>query len=314
MRLRLTLPPPTQPVDVVALGENSLDVLAVEGPDEAIAGKRRLARLELHPGGQMATAAVACARLGIRARYIGAFGDDPWGARSRTALEQAGVEVVAVEHPGRSSRSAVVLVDRRGDRQVFEWRDPGLAIDPVPADAIESGRIALIDATDPVASMAAARRAVAARIPTIVDVDRATAETETLLALIVVPAPLLEALTHTSAPGLGLERLAVRFPEAAALIVTLGEQGSLCRAGGVEIATDGFPVDVVDTTGAGDAFRGAFAAAWVLGAGTAPLESMLSFANAAAALNCRGFGAQSGLPSVAEIQALVTARAHARSN
>ena len=317
MRLPLTLPPATRAVDVVALGENSLDVLAVVGPGPALAGKRPLDRLELQPGGQTATAAVACARLGVRARYVGAFGDDEWGRRIRAALGDEGVEVVAVEHRGRSSRSAVVLVDSRGDRQILEYRDRDLAIAPVPPGVLESSRVTLVDATDAAAAMAAVRRAAAAGVPTIVDVDRPSPEVGELLDLvdlIVVPGPLLEALTGVSEPGRGLERLSGEYPGAAAVIVTLGEYGSLCRVQGTEMATPGFVVDVVDTTGAGDAFRGALAAAWVRGGGETSLEALLAFANAAAALNCRALGAQSGLPVTAEVEALVTDRTRDRSN
>jgi sugar/nucleoside kinase (ribokinase family) len=93
--------------------------------------------------------------------------------------------------------------------------------------------------------------------------------------------------------------------------VTLGDEGSLARCGGREIRTRAFPVACVDTTGAGDAFRGGFAAG-VLRAPDGDIEDALLYANAVAALNCRGLGARGGLPTPAEVDALLTI--HARSS
>jgi sugar/nucleoside kinase (ribokinase family) len=74
------------------------------------------------------------------------------------------------------------------------------------------------------------------------------------------------------------------------------------------VRTPAFPVPVVDTTGAGDAFRAGLAAAWVRGGEAATLARALAVANATAALNCRAEGAQQGLPSWEEVSALVGAR------
>jgi sugar/nucleoside kinase (ribokinase family) len=296
-------------VDLVTLGENSLDFVAVAGADRAVGGKQRLRAFDVFPGGQTATAAVAGVRLGLRARYVGAFGSDEWGRRSRSALDEAGVEVVAVEHRDAPSRVAVVVVDADGDRHVLEHRDARLCIDPIPAGAIESARTLIVDATDVAAAQAAARRARAAGVSAIVDVDRVDDDVHALLDLIdviVVPASFLDAATGVSAPGAALERLAASQPSASAVVVTLGEEGSLARAQGREVRTPAYRVGVVDTTGAGDAFRGGLAAAWIrLGPG-APIDDVLRYANATAALNCRAVGAQTALPTWAEVEELVT--------
>jgi sugar/nucleoside kinase (ribokinase family) len=297
-------------IDLVTLGENSLDFVAVAGADRAVAGKQRLRAFDMFPGGQTATAAVAGARLGLRARYVGAFGDDEWGTRSRAALGETGVEVVAIEHHDVPSRIAVVIVSPDGDRHVLEHRDARLRIDPIPDGAIESARVLIVDATDVTAAQVAARRARAAGVSVIVDVDRVDDQVDTLLALIdvvVVPVSFLVAATGMSAPGAALERLAARYRSASAVIATLGDEGSLARTQqGQEIRTSAYRVDVVDTTGAGDAFRGGLAAAWIrLGPGAA-IEDVLRVANATAALNCRAVGAQTALPTWAEVEGLVT--------
>jgi sugar/nucleoside kinase (ribokinase family) len=95
--------------------------------------------------------------------------------------------------------------------------------------------------------------------------------------------------------------------------VTLGAEGSLARVGGVEIRTPAFEVPVVDSTGAGDAFRGGFAASWIRFGGDAPIEQLLCHASAIAALNCGALGAQSGLPQWPAVDLLVTEQASVRS-
>ena len=87
---------------------------------------------------------------------------------------------------------------------------------------------------------------------------------------------------------------------------TLGDKGSLSWCAGREIRTPPFAVDCVDTTGAGDVFRGAFAAGCLrLAPADGDLEDALDYASAAAALNCRALGAQGGLPTPAQVDRLL---------
>ena len=86
--------------DFAALGENSLDTVAL-GPINWRAGsKESLTTLMESPGGQAATAAVACARLGWRSRYAGAVGDDAAGRTVLAALTQADVELCVITRAG----------------------------------------------------------------------------------------------------------------------------------------------------------------------------------------------------------------------
>src|SRR5207248_7821261 len=110
------------------------------------------------------------------------------------------------------------------------------------------------------------------------------------------------ALTGHEGLGSALESMARDFG-AALVCATLGAEGSLAWCSGREIRTAPFPIDCVDSTGAGDAFRGAFAAG-CLRASDVDIEEALSYANAVAALNCRALGARGGLPSSAEVDQL----------
>ena len=79
--------------------------------------------------------------------------------------------------------------------------------------------------------------------------------------------------------------------------VTLGAEGSLTVSESGEVRTPGFSIPVVDTTGAGDAFRGGFIAAWLRAGAMAEIEPVLRYANAVAALKCRMLGGRDGLPT-----------------
>ena len=316
VRVPLVLPRDGE-VDVLAVGENSLDIVAVDSRAPVLAAKHILKSLDRYVGGQAATAAVTCARQGLRAGYVGAFGNDEFGAVVRARLVAEGVTVIGLERPGASSRAAVIVVDPAGDRTVYEYRDPRLGLDdlgPVTA-AVTRARVVMLDATDMRVAIAVATAARAAGIPTVIDIDRVTAETPSLLRLIdfiVAPEAFVLAASGADSVGAGLAALAAEFAPSLA-VATLGSEGSLALAGGREIRTPGFQVPVADTTGAGDAFRGGLVSAWVGRGNDADLAEVLAAANATAALNCRAVGAQTSLPTRAEVDILVTKAGGSRS-
>jgi sulfofructose kinase len=300
--------------DVVGLGENSVDYVAVTASHPAANSKHRLEQFACLPGGQIATALAVCARLGWRSRYIGSFGDDAPGRLSRDSLIADGVDVSAAQTiPGATNRVAIVLVDAgSGERTVLWHRDPTLRIDatdPKTQAAATSGRLLLVDCEDIPAATAAAMAARRAAIPTLVDIDAVQPGTDTLLHeidAIIAAEPVPSALTGHADPGRALEVMAREY-HAALVCVTLGAEGSLARCGGREIRTRPFAVECVDTTGAGDVFRGAFASG-CLRWPTGEIETILAYANAAAALSCRAVGARGGLPSPGDIDHLLQAR------
>lgn len=314
MRIPFEIPPSAdRPFDVVGVGLNSLDLLAVVAEYPACNSKQRLQRFARMPGGQTATALVACARLGWRARYIGSFGSDEFGTISRASLIEAGVDISAsriVE--GATNQFAVILVDARtGDRTVLWDRDPALTmcINLVPKDAVTSGRMLIVDCHETAAATQAARYARAAAIPTLIDVEKVRPGISELLRetdVIIAAQDFPTALTGHEDLGQAIAAMAREFG-AAVVSVTLGREGSLTWCGGREFRTAPFPVACVDSTGAGDVFRGAFVAG-CLKASDGDIEDVLSYANAAAALNCRALGARAAVPTRAEVEQLLAAR------
>jgi sulfofructose kinase len=285
-------------------------------------GKGRLDALISLPGGQVATAMVGCARLGLRARYAGSVGSDPNAAIVRSALRDAGVDASLCRTTDSTTRTALILVETEsGSRTVLWQRDDALNFPPgdVPQHAVADARMLLVDATDLPASIALAQAARSAGVPTMADVDEQVAGLDRLIEL-------TDILVVSSAFAPDLRHLHQQSG-ARVVVATLGPDGAVAWDGTLEHHSPGFVVPVADSTGAGDAFRAGLIAAllnppsprlrraspvgpldpWTFG----PLD--LEFANACAALNCRAVGAQTALPTRADVEALVTSRAAPRS-
>jgi sulfofructose kinase len=299
--------------DVVGLGLNSVDLVTVVAEFPRTNSKQRLQQFARLPGGQTATAVAVCARLGWGASYLGRFGSDDLGGLSRESLDREGVHTGSAHTvAGARNQFAVVLVDARsGERTVLWDRDPALTMRPsdVVRDTIVAGRILLVDCHETAAATEAARYARSAGIPTVLDVEkvrpgiaRLLQSTDAIIAAESFPAE----LTGYDAPGQALEAMEQEFNRPL-VAVTLGSEGSLARCRGREIRTPAFRVECLDSTGAGDAFHGGFAAACLLG--ELDLEDALAYANAVAALNCRALGARGGMPRRDEVSRLLDARA-----
>ena len=311
MRIPFVVPPAgSKPFDVAGFGLNSVDLIAVVAEYPIANTKQRLQRFARLPGGQIAAAVAACSRLGWRSRYIGSFGCDHLGTLARESLIAEGVDVAASRTvQGATNQFAMILVDARsGERTVLWDCHPSLNMEPadVSREAVISGRLLLADCQQAPASAKAARYAREAGVPTIIEVEKVRPGIADLLQsgdVIIAAEEFPTLLTGHEGLGRALEVMG-RDSGASVVCVTLGEQGSLAWCNGREIRTRPFQVDCVDSSGAGDAFRGGFAAA-CLGMPGGDIEDVLSYANAVAALNCRALGSRGGLPTVAEVEHLL---------
>jgi sulfofructose kinase len=265
------------------------------------------------PGGQIATALCVCARLGWTTRYLGSFGGDDLGRLSRDSLLQEGVDVSAARIvPGATNQFAIVLVEARSGARTVLWdRHPDLHIEPasVPQAVVAAGRILIVDCEETAAAAQAASYARQAGVATIVDVERVRPDISNLLQhidAIIAAEQFPTEFTGYAEQGRALDAMAREF-NAPLVCVTLGPDGSLARCSGREFRTPGFSVECVDSTGAGDAFRGGFAAG-CLRMPDGDIEDVLAYANAVAALNCRALGARGGIPTAGEVEQLLYAR------
>ena len=306
-----TLPGSHQPFDVITLGLNSLDIVAVIPSHPTPGGKTRIERFAHLPGGQSASAAVGCARLGWRTQYVGTYGDDEAARIGIESLTRDGVDTSLVRRvPGATSHTSLVLVDARtGDRTVIWYRDARLAmaVGDVPVSAIARGRVLLVDDHEPLAATVAARAAREAGVRTVIDVEKLRPGTEELLQhidIIIAAEAFPSELTGLPDLGAALREMSRRF-EPALTCATLGPRGSLSLVDGKEVRTPAFEVHVVDTTGAGDAFRAGFIAGWLRSGDDPNVHDVLRYAHGVAALNCRGLGARDGLPRPDEVEELI---------
>jgi sulfofructose kinase len=302
---------PERTFDVIALGLNSLDMVAVVPHHPSPGGKTRIERFATLPGGQSASAAVGCARLGWKTQYIGTFGDDDAARIGIESLERDQVDTSLVRRiPNATSHTSLVLVDvRSGDRTVIWYRDPRLAMsgEDVPVDAISKGRVLLVDDHEPLAATVAARAAREAGVRTVIDVEKLRPGTEELLQhidVIIAAEHLPSELTGLPDLGAALREMARRF-DPAHTCATLGPKGSLSLVDGKEVRTPAFEVHVEDTTGAGDAFRAGFISGWLRAGSNPNVHDVLRYAHGVAALNCRGLGARDALPRPAEVLELI---------
>lgn len=305
--------------DVVGLGENSVD-LVYRLPELPLPNtKLRIVSREVRPGGQVATMLCTCARLGLKTAYVGTFGDDEEGTLIRETLAAHGVDLTYATTRRARTRHACILVDeRRGDRAVLWERDPALALteEDLPRGIFEDARVVHVDSVDEDASLAAVRRARASGAEVTTDVDNATPGARAIVVAATLPilaADVPRRLTGEADPARALRRLAAERPAgrpletaltsaSARICVTLGEEGAVLLDGDRLYEESGFPVEAVDTTGAGDVFRGAFVFALLRGDDPA---AILRFANAAAAISCTREGAIGGIPTLEEIEELL---------
>jgi len=302
--------------DVVGVGLNATDTLILLSRFPAYGGKAPFDREVLSPGGQVASAMVACAKLGMRAKYIGTLGDDERGRVQLDSLRASGVNLDDVEiREDCPNQSAYILVDHStGERTVLWHRDDCLRIDPktLSTEKIACARLLHIDGHDTPAVARAAEIARKHQIPVTVDVDtiypgfdRVLPNVDYLVASSEFPAR----WTHEPDPFRALAMIQDEYGMRVAAM-TLGADGALARVDGRYIYSPGFVVDCIDTTGAGDVFHGAFC--------YAVFENMsmgeaLEFSNAMAALNCTALGARGHIGGAAEARYLAQS-AGRRSN
>jgi len=294
--------------DVVGVGLNATDTLILLSRFPAYGGKAPFEREVLSPGGQVASTMVTCAKLGLRAKYIGTLGDDERGAIQLESLRGSGVNLDDIEiRANCANQSAYILVDQTtGERTVLWHRDDCLRIDPasLTVDKIACARLLHIDGHDTPAVSRAAEIARRHQIPVSVDVDTIYPGFDHVLPnvdYLVASSEFPSRWTREPDPFRALAMIQDEYGMRVAAM-TLGAHGALARVDGRFIYSPAFIVDCVDTTGAGDVFHGAFCYSVIE---SMPVREALEFSNAMAALNCTALGARGHIASLPEAQAVM---------
>ena len=272
----------------------------------------------LGPGGKGSNQAVAAGRAGGDVGLVTRIGDDPFGAMAGAVWRDAGVSDALVERSGDATGSAFIFLDRdTGENAIIVCPGAAEGIDgafvEARAAAIGGARVFVTQLEQPMgAAMRALEIARAGGAATILNPAPAAALPDGMLALCDYVTPNeteAEALTGLSVTTEAEARAAaarlLEMGVARAAILTLGARGALYHAAdGTSVVVPALPVArVVDTTGAGDAFNGAFATA--LAEGRDPVEAV-RFGCAAAGLAVTRQGAAAGMPLRGEIEAALS--------
>jgi len=292
--------------DVVGVGLAVRDITvlldAFPTPDE----KYRAKGLFESSGGPVPTALVTLARLGRRTAFCGVVGDDPVGRFLVDDLSREGVDAWGVvRRQGIPSPTSVILVEG-GRRTIFEGWQNDLPLVLKEVLPLEPCRYLLVDARLPELQAELARRVRTAGGQVVLDCGHPRPGVEEILSLSDVAI-----LSHTylravhgneQDPAKFLEDIYARLPEGGHRIagLTLGAEGCVIHSSDSStVWIPGHRVEAVDSTGAGDVFHGAFIHALLA---NEPPEVAARFANAAAALKCRGMTGRAPVPPEKEIR------------
>ena len=276
------------------------------------------------PGGKGSNQAVAAGRAGARTLFVGAVGRDAFATEAKKFYRAEGIGARFVEKPPHATGTAGILVNTAGQNEIIVALGANAALRPtdVPAAALKSASVVVTQHETDLGTVAAvlrtARRAGATTVhnpaPMRADFDPALlrhvdilipneSEFAALMALRKIPAARkLTAAVVATLPSANLHALC-RTLGVPTVIVTLGAKGVLVSQASGPTLIPALKVKVVDTTGAGDAFCGGFAAGLVKFDGD--ILAAARFGNVVAALSVTKFGTAPSMPTTREIAAFL---------
>nr|MBC7244946.1 carbohydrate kinase family protein [Chloroflexota bacterium] len=295
-------------LDVVGLGYCAWDYLGIiDHIPEFDSPTANLEDFATSGGGPVATALVTLARLGVRTGFIGVIGDDEPGLRCKQAFEQEGVDIqrLRVQVGARTPICMILVQSGSGRRVILCYRGtcPQVELQPEDCSYITTARFLHLDGHHMSAAILAARAMHEAGGTVVLDANRPRPHLDELLPWV----DILITNAYFPTAYIGQQDLdhAAQFllqTGARLVVTTLGEKGCKCFTAEGQCHIPGFSVPIVDTTGAGDAFHGAFIYGLLQ---NWPLEQTARFANAVAALNCTALGGRAALPRLEQVVAFL---------
>jgi sulfofructose kinase len=288
--------------DCVGLGVNAVDYLSILDPYPNLDDKVDVISSSVQGGGPVPTAMVTLAKLGAKVCYSGKVGDDPEGEFVRSQLEKEGVDVryLIVDKKIRTSKAFIWVDKKSGKRTVALDRDRKNSFKTSELGFLDSisTKFLHLDAREPEINIVVTRWAKKQNAEICLDVGSLRKGVEKVF-------PLVDHLIVSKRFACGFVKMSDPFKACGELmkrgfkttVVTIGENGCICGSGNDVFLSPGFSVKVVDTTGAGDVFHGAFIYGllkkW-------SLEKTARFANACSAMKCRKLGGRAGIPTLEE--------------
>jgi len=309
-------------MDIVGLGMATLDLIIRLRDLPTWEGCGSFLAFDMDGGGMAGTACVAAARLGAQVGFITTAGSDEMAERKLISFRQAGVDLSRLAlRPGPENQLVLVYVHADTGERVFSGlrRPESLPLQVAELDRayIQSAQYLHLDGYFPAAALQAARWAHEAGIPVSLDGSKTgggplSPEWIDLVRqadILICAAGFGRSLTGLEDPWqIGAAALAFG-PRL--VVQTEGEQGSYTVTADERFHTPAFPVAVVDTTGAGDVFHGAYLVGLRRGW---DLRRTARFASAVAALKCTQPGGRRGIPTFEQTLAFLQARGAAEES
>jgi len=289
-----------KPLDVLCVGHASYDlVFSVPhhpGADEKIVADDLLGC----GGGPAANAAVMVSKLGGKAGFCGYLGNDVYGDSHLRELQDHSVDTRLVVRGASPTPLSTVLVKPNGQRALINYKGQTSAL---PATAIDfddlAAKVLLFDGHEPHISLRLLDQ-LTHPVPSVLDAGSLHDGTLALMDKVeYLVCSEKFAVQYAGDENLALTKLAQVAP---VVVITLGERGLIWQRGLERGSLGAPPIVAIDTTGAGDAFHGAFASG--LARGLSWME-LLRYASVAGAFCCTKIGARPGLPSLSEHQRLL---------
>jgi sulfofructose kinase len=295
---------------IAAVGISVIDIILVMDGFREGEGSYHCEKLSTEGGGMAATGLCAAARLGSETRLFSRVGDDIHGRFVRDGLAQYGVDasgVIAV--PGRNTTVSIVLVDRNtGEKQFYSEFEKSAYIDPLEGDLslLEGMDVLLVDGHWTDQAWRSAQWARERGIPVVSDFKRMYRGLEKVFPLVdyhILPFFFAAEVSGEREPVSILRKLRALY--GGVPVITSGSEGGIYLRENKVFRYRAFPPPrMVDSTGAGDAFHGAFCHFLERGA---DIGRCLELASAVGALNCRAYGGRTALPTREELSCFLAA-------
>jgi sulfofructose kinase len=291
----MTQSPPT--IDVLCVGHACYDLIFSVDKHPAADEKIFARNFQACGGGPAANAAVAVSRLGFRAAFSGYLGNDIYGDKHRQEFLDNQVDITLLIQGDNPTPVSTILVKPDGNRALINYKGD---TKPLAEGTVDFGQLSfktvLFDGHEPEISPALAHHCHQHHIKTVLDAGSVHKGTLALMNNVDYLVCSEKFALHFGSDELSaLSKLAA---DTKTVVITLGNRGLIWQSGQDRGSLAAFPINAVDTTGAGDAFHGAFAAAI---ATQKSWGDTLRYASAAGALCCTKTGARQGLTDLQSI-------------
>ncbi len=296
--------------DCLGLGICALDYLSILDPYPGLDEKVNVVSSSVQGGGPVPTAMVTLAKLGAEVAFVGKIGDDYEGMMIRSELEKykVNVDYMVIQEKVRSLKAFIWVDKNSGKRTVALDRAGMKPVSPKEISCLKevSFNCLHLDGRDIDACIFLAKKAKKYGSEIVLDLGSLREDIEKLFPLVdylVVSRKFADDYTrleNATQACLELKKIGSKC-----VVVTLSEKGCLWADKDKVNYFPAFKVNVVDTTGGGDVFHGAFIFGllkkW-------RMKKIIEFASACAALKCRKLGGRQGIPSLKEVQTFLKNR------